>query len=141
MKDITTKWSVNESLLQSYRSIFISSQSFLIAVGAIFFDKSTSLLFILAGISILMIWYIWFPTVVVRHRIADYYKHIIDLPENKIVKLCTDSIYATNKIEREKANKIFNLQKGEWRLTRIKIDLILPVLFTIIWVCIVVVAI
>jgi len=27
------KWSINESLLQSYRSIFISSQSFPLAVG------------------------------------------------------------------------------------------------------------
>lgn len=37
-------WSINESLLQSYRSIFISSQSFLLAVGGIVVDKSTIVL-------------------------------------------------------------------------------------------------
>ena len=138
MKNIATKWSINESLLQSYRSIFISSQSFLIAAGAIFFDKSNLLLFILSGIGILIIWYIWFPVVVIRHRISDYYKYILDLPEEKINKLCTATDYAINKEARRKANKIFNLKQGEWRLTRIKVDILIPILFTIIWICMVV---
>ncbi len=38
MSELMTRWSVNESLLQSHRSIFISSQTFLIAVGAILLE-------------------------------------------------------------------------------------------------------
>lgn len=127
------KWSINESLLQSYRSIFISSQSFLLAVGAIVSGKSTIVLLATAFISLLMIWAIWFPVVRARHRIVDYYKYGATLPEPGRFALCSEKEYVHNKEMRTKANKAFGI-RGNWRPTRWKIDLLTPVLFSIVWI-------
>jgi len=69
------RWNANESLLQSYRSIFISSVSFLLAVGAIVAEKSIAVLMAVAVVSVLMIWAIWFRVVRARHLIVDYYMY------------------------------------------------------------------
>lgn len=134
MDNMETRWSVNESLLQSYRSIFISSQSFLIAVGAILLDAKTPvwLLALIAGLALLMIWYLWFRVVVSRHRAVDYYKFQIDkkTPEN-FFNCCTEREYISNSLKRTSINCA--LQKKNWRPTRIKVDFLLPLIFTSIW--------
>lgn len=127
------KWSVNESLLQSYRSVFISSQSFLLAVGAIVADKSTMVLLATAGVGTLMIWAIWFPVVVARHRIVDYYKYRASLPESRRPELCSESDYVKDRTLRRKANEVLGL-KTNWRPTRRKIDLLIPFLFSFVWI-------
>ena len=44
--DSLDRWAINETLLQSYRATFISSQSFLLAVGATFAGKNAVLLYV-----------------------------------------------------------------------------------------------
>ena len=127
------KWSINESLLQSYRSIFISSQSFLLAVGAIASGKSTMVLVATATISLLMIWAIWFPVVRARHRIVDYHKYGALLSDAKRSELCSEKEYVHNKELRKKANEAFGIG-GNWRPTRLKVDLLTPLSFSLIWV-------
>ena len=116
----TERWSINESLLQSYRSLFISSQSFLLAVGAIVAGKSTAVVLAVAVLSLLMIWAIWFPVVRARHRIVDYYKYGTSLPEPKRAELCSEKQYVHNPELRKKANEAFGIETN-WRSTRVKL--------------------
>ncbi|MDP2993334.1 MAG: hypothetical protein Q8N82_08295 [Deltaproteobacteria bacterium] len=135
MADI--EWNINEMLLQSYRAIFISSQSFLLAVGAMVYGKSTCVLLVTASISLLMIWYIWFPVVRARHLIVDYYKyrykHRALLSSVEWSKLCSEEQYVNDRNLRKEANKLFGIDSN-WRPTRWKLDLFIPFLFSIIWI-------
>lgn len=142
MLNLETKWSVNESLLQSYRSIFISSQSFLLAVGAFSFEKFRLLNILLAIMSLLMIWGIWIPVVRARRRIVDYYKYALKLTDEQRQKFgqITDEIgYVPNGKLRNAANQFLeetlNLDKpvSDLRETRKKVDLYLPIGFSLIW--------
>jgi len=123
------KYSIYESLLQSYRTIFISSQSFLIAIGAILLDSDNPfwLLFTVFVLALVIIWVLWFPVVRARARLVDYYKFGFD--SNKLGK--DEDDYVHDKEFRNKVNKEVN--KINWRPTRRKIDIYLPILFTIIW--------
>src|SRR5512139_2424153 len=131
------RWSINETLLQSYRSIFIPSQSFMLAVGAIVSAKSPMVLYVTAVISLLMIWAIWFPVVRSRHRIVDYYKYRVTLPETKRSELCSEKQYVHNDELRKKANVLFGIESN-WRSTRKRLDLLTPALVTSVWVALVV---
>jgi hypothetical protein len=108
------RWGINESLLQSYRSIFISSQSFLLAVGAIISDKNAVALFIIVAISLGMIWFIWLPVVTCRQKIVDYYKCGGSLTEAARSQLCSEHEYVHNRALRISANKLFNITTN-WR--------------------------
>jgi hypothetical protein len=127
------RWAVNESLLQSYRSIFISSQSFLLAIGAILTGKSFFLLLIVAAVGVVVTWTIWFPVVTARHRIVDYYKYLANLDSDTQTKICPEGDYISDPKLRAEANELLGLQT-HWRVTRVKIDFGLPTLFTIVWV-------
>ena len=136
MADTEGRWSINESLLQSYRSIFISSQSFLLAVGAIVSGKNEAVLFVTAAASLVMIWLIWFPVVRARHKIVDYYKYSVTLSEPDRSQLCTEHQYVHNRELRKRANALFQIDTN-WRPTRVKIDLMIPVAFSLIWIVLV----
>ena len=143
MRNFENEWNTNESLLQSYRSIFLSSQSFLLAVGAILLDKG-NILILVAAISLIQIWFIWFRVVYARSLIVDYYKYGGLLDDEKISDLggCSaylkaDDKYVGDPEYRKKINSIFkscdlNFSKN-MRLTRIKIDVLIPVTFTLVW--------
>lgn len=127
------KYQVNEDLLQSYRSIFISSESFLLAVGAIFLGKSLLLLVITSVIGLIMIWFLWFPIVRARHKIVDYYKFQADGSLSSIDSVCTIHEYVHNRRKRNQTNTNLGIRTN-WRKTRKKIDLYLPILFSIVWI-------
>ncbi len=126
------KYQSNEDLLQSYRSIFISSESFLLAVGAIFLEKSLLLLIITSTIGLIMIWCLWFPIVRARHLIVDYYKYQAKTPAID-APICSVNDYVHNRKLRKETNKTLGIPTN-WRETRKKVDLFLPVLFSIVWV-------
>ena len=133
------KWSTNESLLQSYRQIFISSQSFFLAIAAILIENADELTIIcLAFIGLLMIWFIWFRVVRSRHLAVDYHKYIDEFIKNNDGEypkgICTEKKYIEIfSKERKKTNKVLGIEKN-LRLTRKKIDVYLPILFTLTWV-------
>jgi len=135
MKDIENAWAVNESLLQSYRSTFIASQSFLLVVGSILLNDNNNPYWLLGFVSIsalVMIWYVWFRVVISRARAVDYYKFQLTTNVIEHDDFCnSEEDYISNKKMRKKMNKA--AEKKNWRLTRIKIDLFLPVLFSAIW--------
>jgi len=135
MKDIVTKWSTNETLLQSYRSIFITTQSIFLAIG-VFTTNNINMFLPICIISLITIWIIWFPVVKSRHLAVDFFKYSLELTEKEIAELLefckNEKLYISNKEIRKKANSILGCDKS-WRLTRIKIDLVIPILFTVIW--------
>ncbi len=126
------KYQSNEELLQSYRSIFISSESFLLAVGAIFLEKSLLLLIITSTIGLIMIWFLWFPIVRARHLIVDYYKYQAQTTVNDGL-ICSMKDYVHNRKLRKETNKTLEIPTN-WRETRKKVDLYIPILFSIVWV-------
>jgi hypothetical protein len=135
MKNIENAWAVNESLLQSYRSTFIASQSFLLVVGSILLNDDIKPCWLLGFVSIsalVMIWVVWFRVVVSRARAVDYYKFQLVTEVAAHPDFCkSEEAYISNKDAREKMNVAAG--KKNWRLTRKKVDLFLPVLFSIIW--------
>jgi hypothetical protein len=126
------RWSVNESLLQSYRSIFMTSQSFLLAVGAIVSGKDLVVFLSLFVVGVLTIWGVWFPVVRARHRIVDYYKYAAGLDAAQRAALCTEKQYVHDAAVRRQTNAMFGIETN-WRPTRIKMDLLMPVLFSFVW--------
>ncbi|MDD5111434.1 MAG: hypothetical protein PHG85_02715 [Candidatus Altiarchaeota archaeon] len=126
------KWQVNEQLLQSYRNMFLSSQSFMLAVGAIAMGKSNLLMALLTIIGLLMIWAVWFPIVRSRHLIVDYHKYQLN-STSPDAKICTETEYVHDMAKRKETNAILGI-KHEFRPTRFKIDLCLPLLYSLIWI-------
>lgn len=126
------RWTVNESLLQSYRSIFVSSQSFLLAVGAILPSKSPWLLYSVSALAVGMIWAVWFPVVRSRFLIVDYHKYMFSLAESKAPQVCSEHDYVHDAGRRDELNALFGIETN-WRPTRIKMDVVLPVVFTVMW--------
>jgi hypothetical protein len=137
MDDLVGKWATNENLLQSYRLLAVASQSFLLAVGAFLANDHFYVFLLSSLVALTMIWAIWYPVVVIRHRIVDYYKYATSLDSHKktaLLHACKSAEdYATQKAQRSKANRILDL-KTNWRVTRIKLDWVLPIMFSLLWI-------
>lgn len=132
MNNAERMWEANERLLQTYRLIFIPSQSFMLAVGAIVWGKS---LFVLVGVGLIsvgIIWGLWVPIVFARHKLVDYYKHASVLTEPQRSTLCSEADYVKNPVQRCKANEQLKI-RSNLGVTRIKIDIVIPASFTLIW--------
>ncbi len=144
-----TFWSTYESNLQSYRSNMLASQSFLLAVAGLFFGKSNCLGLLCAFIALFQLWYVWYRVIRARTRIVDFYKYGLDQKYNCMggllkpgEKTLDESTYCTNWAVRKivndseftKYNGVKRFMRQNWRLTRIKLDIIMPVLFTVLWV-------
>ena len=131
---------IHEQLLQSYRQIFIGAQSFFVAAIAIGYKPAELNDSLLAWISIgnlLFIWCIWHRVVRARHLIVDFHRFYFDYLDeyNKI---------PAGPIDKKEFLKLFNFRqrkniidrldgKMPWRITRIKMDLLLPIVFSVIW--------
>lgn len=128
-------YSVNESLLQSYRGIFISSESFMLSVGFLQFNGRVEpgLFYTIIILNLLIILFGWVDIVRARAKLVDYYKFTFDpIPETEAFiknhKIRKAAYQSLNKKKNKKKR-----EKGPWRETRIKIDLILPALYLIVW--------
>lgn len=137
--DHLEKWTTNESLLQSYRQIFTGSQAFFLALGTIIINSDTTWLFYaVAALGLFMIWYVWYRVVRVRHLAVDYHKYL----HRYLVKhgqepegICTEGEYIDIKTrsKRKATNQVLKV-KTNLRLTRFKIDILLPIAYTLTWV-------
>ena len=149
-----SQWSVYDDMIQSYRSNMISSQSLLLAVAALFFSASTpesnTMTIVVCIIGLINQWFIWHRVIRARSFVADFHKHnakyelSLNINEDgEILKEgdtpLTEHTYTTNRSVRKKANKWVAEKsnqikfKRNYRTTRVKLDIILPIMFTIIW--------
>lgn len=136
-------YSINENLLQSYRQIFISTETFLLGVAVFAFDNKPMVFFPIVGLGIIIIGLGWLDclrlfeftgkcgVIIARARIVDYYKYNV----NKTNISLDDYVHKREK--RQKANKIIGgvlYIKGNWRETRKIVDRWIPVFFTVVWI-------
>ncbi len=136
MKNMNHAWEMNESLLQSYRLIFSLSQAIFLLLGGVCLssDRSVFLVIGIGSLSLLMIWYFWFPIVRARALLVDYYKIQTKFDFTGHQDFCeTFEVYKNNSIKRELMNSAAGV-KTNWRTTRAKLDLGLPVIYTMIWI-------
>ena len=135
MKKPEVKWSVYEHSVQAYRMINISSQAFLLAVGAFLSNRRSYVFYAVVVTALTMIWWVWVRTTVSRHLIADYYKIAMELEDDKLQDFevkCNQEEYVHNAEKRASANE-YGPFKTNWRPTRIKLDRWLPRFYTFIW--------
>lgn len=149
-----SQWAIYEGNTQAYRSNMVATQSLLMAVAAIFFDKNTILTLSVCIIGLIIQWAIWFRVISSRMIISDFHKFnalyefskkvndegmMID-PSDSNQKELTEQIYVKEKDVQKRANAALVQISGNpslktnWRLTRKKLDLVLPIVFSIIWI-------
>lgn len=144
--NVNEKWSTYEANLQSYRGIFLSSQSIMIAVGAIMVNESYIITLLLSAIAIFQICYVWMPVIYYRALLVDFHKYNLEekfdcdgnfLTLNKDCHL-TESIYCKKPEIRKKVNdnlsEIIGKPFKNMRDTRRKIDITLPISIFFIWI-------
>lgn len=135
MKYPELKWDVFERSVESYRSVNIASQSFLLAVGALLSTRSSYVFYPLTGVALIMIWYIWVRITISRQLIADYHRIAMELDSTTLQEFeskCSQDQYVHDTQKRSEANKYGSFITN-WRPTRLKVDFLLPSLFTLIW--------
>lgn len=147
---MSNKWSTYEANVQSYRSNMIASQSFLLAASMFSIDR-TVLGCACVTIALFQLWFIWFRIIRVRTIISDYHKfdlgnkfydcgqEIVEATEHSKKPLDEDT-YVKNRGVRKKVNEALSKDKPKlkhnMRHTRVKLDLILPISFTLLWIII-----
>lgn len=143
-----TQWQVNEGLLQQYRSLGMTVQSFLLTVGTIVatlsaVDPVSHLAFALIfALSKLHLWVIWYPIVRARALISDYHKHryIADLSEERLRDLdafCPQQRFIDDAARRSAVwRDYFGVASGTPRQpTRRKLDVWVPMIYGTVWFC------
>ena len=154
MKDYkpNDEWPTFESNVQAYRSNFLSSQSILLAVGALTYASNHVLTAIIAFIAVFQIWYIWFRTIYITTQGADYHKYAMNNRFDEDGNIKDENVesssylhiqtYVSNKTIRQ---KVYENMREVWekesksgkfhtiRLTRFKFDVLIPAFLTFIW--------
>lgn len=127
------KWEVNESLLQSYRGVFIASQT--LFISAVELTKENPLLnFVIIAIAIFQLC-IGFTVVRARSKVVDFYKFNLSIyyPLSVYRDIDKEDVYVVNAKVRLKTNKNIPAESNQ-RQTRKKIDYWIPSSFLLIWV-------
>ena len=113
-------------------------------------EKSCYITIAISIIGLFQIWYIWFRVIFIRTCILDYHKYgmnkIFDNDGNEITSeeqrsnYLLEYTYANVRKTRTDVNTIMS-EKWErkpskfrnFRMTRVKLDIMLPIFFTLIW--------
>ena len=144
-QDATAKWAVYEANVQAYRRMSLTTQSILLAVGAIMYDKPPAIIGALSGLALLLTWWIFFRVIYSRTLIVDYFKRQIGLKygldsQQRVRKLTGNMAPITERQYvamfssiRKKVNAYISEHEMEdghrftnLRWTRIKMDIIVP---------------
>jgi hypothetical protein len=131
-------YQTNESLLQSYRAIFISAQTFFLAVGAILSARPGVTFALTVVFGIWSIFTLWIPTVRSRARIVDWYKYGMERPD-VIARYDRDRDYVKGsaQLRKEINDQLIGPQQGSrdanLRPTRRNLDVRMPYAFVILW--------
>lgn len=147
-KFIDDGWGIYESNLQAYRSNFLSSQSIMLAIGAILIDASALVSLLLSAIALIQMFYVWIPVIHYRAILVDFHKYRLnekftvngEWKTREDEEPLTELIYCKNKKIRKNVNYIISQKVSRerpfsnWRETRRKIDIIIPLSMTFIWI-------
>jgi len=141
------KWEVYESNVQQYRALGATVQSFFLAVGSLIATSSRDglsaalVMSLVAIVGIFHLYYIWYLSLRARHKIVDYYKFQIHkgLDDASIAALeaeCSEHDDVNNAEKRKQANANFFGEPNlpVFRTTRMKFDIVVPLMYSAIWV-------
>jgi hypothetical protein len=130
------QWKNNLSLLQTYRQIFTGSQAVFLAVGAFLAEGKTGwLVLTVAGVSFVIIWWIWFQVVRDQCLVVDFHQlHLEYLEDHYQLPeiVCSETRYVEDPAARRKTNRALGIQTN-WRSARVKMDVLLPALYSLTW--------
>jgi hypothetical protein len=144
------QWTTYEANVQSYRSLSMSAQSVYLAVGAILLGAEIKIPFYaVLGFAMVTTWYIFFPLIFARTAIVDFYKFDLGSLFDADGHLRALSGKESRLSERAYANvlKGRHLRKKVYaaleipgpkpfrtlRETRVKLDVIVPITMTLVW--------
>lgn len=143
------QWSTYESNVQAYRQMSIAAQSLYLAVGAILLSADTAIaFFVTMAMALLTTWYVFFPVIFARCAIADYHKfnmrerfdsrgNRVDTPSGQdfLLERAYANLLRGSKLRRAVAAALGSQGKPfrVLRQTRVKLDLVLPASFTLVW--------
>mgnify|MGYP000913083138 CR=1 FL=1 len=138
MKDeILNHWQIQESLLQSYRGLFLTSQSIIFSIASIIAtnpnpDKIVFL--ILLSLGLLLLWF-WFRIGNARGLDVSYFQMLLLKTENgeTIDKILTRFKEWQCKGRQEKI-KILKESKLDKSKTRTTLEIIVPTIFLVLWI-------
>lgn len=150
----TDQWSTYEANVQSYRGLAVSAQSLFLAVGAILLEDRLVPFLVVFAFAMLATWWVFFPVIFARTAVVDFHK--FDLAKSfdragRPAPGSTDPLreteYArvTNRaLRRAVYGAVTSDRRARLgpdaepfrtlRQTRLKLDLILPLMFSVVWV-------
>jgi hypothetical protein len=154
--DATDQWTTYEGNVQAYRGLALSAQGLFLAVGAILLGTESLVpLVAVLCLSMLATWWVFFPVIFARTAIVDFHKfHLgrrFDRSGNPATAATTDFLrekeYA-RVTDRDLRRKVYDALTEEerrepgvaapafrtMRQTRLKLDLVMPAMFTVTWV-------
>lgn len=149
----TEQWSVYESNVQAYRGLAMSAQSLFLAVGAILLDETLPLIAVMV-LAMTATWWVFFPVIFARTAIVDFHKfdlgrrfdragHVREDPaapglrEVEYAKVTNRALRGRVYAEVTRGNRVrYGADAPAFRTlrqTRLKLDLVMPCLFTAAW--------
>ncbi|MBX5487885.1 MAG: hypothetical protein IRZ17_14915 [Mycolicibacterium hassiacum] len=145
-----SKWSTYESNVQAYRQLSVATQSLFLATGAILLGSGAELAFFVTFLMAqVAAWYVFYPVIFSRCAIVDYHKFNLGSRFNRegrqvetvsAEEALREHEYASFLAGRRLRKKVY-LQLAPvhgrpfrtLRMTRKKLDLVLPAMFTFAW--------
>lgn len=158
--DAQTQWAVYDANVQAYRGLSVTTQSLLLAVGAIVLDDGDSLILLglLFLVAMTVSWYVFFPPIFARTAIVDFHKYRLGerfsdkggpLDSSEDTEPLREKRYAEVSLRgHQLRRRIYGALTEEirdaygpdaapfrtLRPTRLKFDLVLPLLISLMWI-------
>jgi hypothetical protein len=138
MKDeILSHWQIQESLLQSYRSLFLTSQSIIFSIASIIATDSHSnkIVFLILLILGIVLLYFWFQIGNARGLDVSYFQMLLLRTEKgEEINDIMINFKRWQILERKRKNNLlkeFELEKSKTRTT---MEIYVPTLFLLLWI-------
>ena len=135
--EILNHWQIQDSLLQSYRGLFLTSQSIIFAIASVIATNSNpdKIVFIILLILGLILLYLWFNIGRARGLDVSYFQMLLlkDEKGEKISNIMTNFKEWQSKKSKEKIIELkeFKLDKSRTRTT---LERDVPILFLFLWI-------
>jgi hypothetical protein len=135
--ELLSHWQIQESLLQSYRGVFLTSQSIVFAVASIIAtsvspNKPVFILLIILGLVLL---YYWYQIANARGLDVSYFQMMLMKAErNEKLENILTNFKTWQKLNADDKIRILNEFGLSQSRTRITMEIYLPALFLILWI-------
>lgn len=149
-----TQWAVFEANVQAYRQLSVGSQGLLLTAGSVLLSQSLRMPFLtIFVISMIVTWYVYFPVIFARTAIVDFHKFALGKNFDRTGHRVAGGPNYHPLSERDYGKLTnFRLRQAVYnelsvpgrepfrtvRVTRKKLDVMLPTLMTVAWIILVI---